>query len=90
MWVVVANWSDDLIQSRRQLRGVLLGTVGFAALWVTLSLNTGYGSRECLPVVVGIASLIIASVLLKGRTGVLLDVLSELDGRRETSHLAAE
>lgn len=79
MWVVVANWSDDLIESRRKLRGALLGIVGVAALWVTVSLNTGYGSIMCLPVVVSIAALIIASLLLKGRQGVLLgpSILSE-------------
>ncbi|UZE96192.1 hypothetical protein [Alkalimarinus alittae] len=72
MWVVIANWSDDLIESRRKLRGALLAIVGVAALWITISLNTGYGSILCLPVVVGVAALIVASLLLKGRTGVLL------------------
>lgn len=72
MWVVVANWSDDLIESRRKLRGALLGIVGVTALWVTASLNTGYGSRLCLPVVVSIAAMVIATLLLRGRKGVLL------------------
>jgi len=72
LWVIVASWSDDLITTRRQLRGALLGTVGFAALWVTISLNTGYGSPLCLPIVVSIAALVIAYLLLEGRVGVLL------------------
>lgn len=72
MWVVVANWSDDLVEPRRKLRGALLGIVGVAALWVTVSLNTGYGSIACLPIVVGVAALVVASLLLKGRKGVLL------------------
>ena len=72
MWVVVANWSDDLIESRRTLRGVLLGIVGGSTLWVTISLNFGYGSTLCLPVVVIVATIIVASLLLQGRVGVLL------------------
>lgn len=72
MWVVIVNWSDDLIESRRKLRGALLAIVGIAALWITASLNTGHGSIVCLPVVVSVATLIVASLLLKGRKGVLL------------------
>ena len=72
MWVVIVNWSDDLIESRRRLRGALLAIVGVAALWITISLNTGYGSILCLPVVVSVATLIVASLLLRGRKGVLL------------------
>jgi len=72
MWVVIANWSDDLIASRRRLRGALLGLVGVSALWVTGTLNTGYGSVLFLPVVVSVVTLIVANLLLKGRAGVLL------------------
>ena len=72
MWIVIVNWSDDLIESRRTLRGALLGIVGVAALWVTMSLNFGYGSILCLPVVVIVATIIVASLLLQGRVGVLL------------------
>lgn len=72
MWVVIANWSDDLIASRRRLRGALLGIIGFSALWVTGSLNTGYGTNLSLPAVVAVAALIVANLLLKGRNGVLL------------------
>lgn len=72
MWVVVANWADDLIESRRRLRGALLGTVGISALVVTGSLNTGQGLKLYLPAVVGIAAIIVASLLLTGRKGVLL------------------
>ena len=79
MWVVVANWSDDLIASRRKLRGFLLGIIGFSALWVTGSLNSGYGSNISLPLIVCVATLIIAHLLLKGRTGVLLGLSKPID-----------
>lgn len=98
MWAVIANWSDDLIASRRKLRGALLGIVGTSSLWVTLSLNTSYGSALSSPVVVTIAALIVASLLLRGRTGVLLGTLSpptpsisthiiEVDSSSEPVHL---
>lgn len=72
MWVVISGWPDDLIASRRRLRGALLGIVGIAALWVTVSLNTGYGSVLSLPFVVGGVTVIVASLVLTGRKGVLL------------------
>jgi len=72
IWVVVVNWEDDLLADRRRMRAVLLCTVGISALWVTLSLNTGYLSELSLPVVVGITALIGGYSLLKGRDGVLL------------------
>lgn len=72
MWVVVANWSDDLIESRRKLRGALLSIVGLSALFVTGSLNTGHSLSWLLPAVVGLAAIIVSNLLLKGRKGVLL------------------
>jgi AraC-like DNA-binding protein len=72
IWVVVANWENDLLADRRRMRAVLLCTVGVSALWVTLSLNTGYLSEPSLPVVVGITVLIAGNFLLIGREDVLL------------------
>ncbi len=72
LWVVVAHWEDDLLAGRRRMRAVLLCTVGITALWVTLTLNTGYLSELSLPVVVSITALIGGYSLLKGREGVLL------------------
>lgn len=83
LWVVIANWSDDLIATRRTLRAGLLGIVGITVLWVTISLNTGHGSRTSLPIVVAVSALIAAYLLLKGRTGVLL-------GPTETRPVACE
>ena len=72
IWVVMANWADDLLVDRRRMRAVLLCTVGVSSLWVTLTLNTGYLSEFSLPLVVGIAILVAGNMLLKGREGVLL------------------
>ncbi|NVJ61577.1 MAG: helix-turn-helix transcriptional regulator [Gammaproteobacteria bacterium] len=76
IWVVIANWQDDLVTSRRKLRGAFLGVVGFSLLWASGTLNFGYGARHWLPTLVSIATLIVAALLLKGRTGVLLGVTS--------------
>ena len=74
LWVIVSNWKDDLIESRRRLRVALLVTVGFTGLWVTVSMNNGNGGSLSLPIVVSICALIGGSLLLKGRDGVLLGI----------------
>lgn len=71
LWTVIANWKDDLVESRRTLRGVILGTMGSLVMVVIVSMNTGY-TLVPVPVLVGISSLIVAALLLKGRKGVLL------------------
>ena len=72
MWVIVAYWKDDLIESRRQLRAALLSTLGISALWVTISMNTGHGSDASIAYVVAIATILTGILLLQGREGVLL------------------
>ncbi|WP_144391857.1 helix-turn-helix transcriptional regulator [Pleionea sediminis] len=78
IWVIIVNWSDDLISTRRRLRGALMGVVGVALLLVTGTLNFGYGSTHWLSALVAIAGLIVASLLLKGREGVLLGIVPPL------------
>lgn len=77
MWVILAYWKDDLIESRRQLRAALLITIGIASLWITISMNTGQGGAHSLPFVVAVASLVTAFLLLQGREGVLLGASPE-------------
>mgnify|MGYP002148733665 CR=1 FL=1 len=67
IWVVVANWRDDLVEGRRKMRAVLMFVMGFTGLFVTISLNTGNGSSAALPFVVGFCSLFTGFVLLRGR-----------------------
>jgi len=67
IWVVLANWKDDLISGRRKLRAALLFILGTTGLVVTISLNTGNGDSIILPVVVTLCSLFTAVILLQGR-----------------------
>jgi len=66
MWTIIASWSIDLIENRRKLRGIVLGIVGFTAICVTFTVNTGLGSELSLPAVICFAVLICAHYLLKG------------------------
>lgn len=83
MWVVIANWSDDLVAPRRKLRAAMLGIVGVASLWITISLNSGHGSLISLSLVVAIAALIVATLLLTGRKGVLLGPMMLTDAAKD-------
>lgn len=75
LWTVIANWKDDLVESRRTLRGVILGAVGSLVLVVIISMNTGH-TLIPIPILIGISSIIVAAMLLKGREGVLLGPVS--------------
>ena len=76
LWTVVANWRDDLVESRRTLRGVVLGSVGSLVLVIIVSMNTGYTVIP-VPILVAVASLILAVMLLQGKAGVLLGEQSQ-------------
>ncbi len=74
LWVVIAHWQDDLIESRRRLRMLMLCTLGLTSLWVTLSMNTGYLPAFSLNVVASVAALVTGFALLKGRDGIFARV----------------
>lgn len=76
IWVVIVNWSDDLLDSRRKLRGAFLAAVGVSLIWASWTLNFGYGERNWLPALISVSALIVATILLKGREGVLLGAVS--------------
>lgn len=90
LWILLANWKDDLIASRRQLRGALIIILGVVGLWVTISMNTGHGSSVALPFVTSIASLMTAYLLLKGRQGVLLGSQKKLSPLTPVIEVSAE
>ncbi|MBE1298528.1 MAG: helix-turn-helix domain-containing protein [Alteromonadaceae bacterium] len=79
IWVVIINWSDDLLDSRRKLRGAFLAAVGISLIWATWILNFGYGERNWLPAVISVAAFIVATILLKGSKGVLPDTVSTVE-----------
>jgi len=85
LWIIISNWKDDLIASRRRLGVALLTTVGFTGLWVTFSMNTGNSGSLSLPLVVSVCALIGGSLILKGRDGVLLGGQLNQAGERLSS-----
>lgn len=78
IWVVIIHWSDDLVDSRRILRGVFLSVIGVSVIWTSWMLNFGYGSRNGLLALISVAALLVATILLKGRKGVLVETASLL------------
>lgn len=86
LWITIANWRDDLIASRRQLRLFLLATVGIAGLCVTISLNTGHGSWVIVDLSVSISLLVACYLLLKGRDGSLLGAETRESIRDKNQH----
>lgn len=72
LWVVAANWRDDLVESRRQMRGIVIGGVGVAVMVIIVSMNTGLGARLPLALVVLTCALVTGFFLIQGRAGALL------------------
>lgn len=71
LWTVIANWSDDLVESRRILRGVVLGAVGSVVLVIIVGMNTGHVLVP-VPILVSVVAVVCGFLLLRGRSGVLL------------------
>ena len=74
LWITAAHWRNDLVEGRRQLRVALLVSVGATSLCVTVSLNHGLDTRQLLAGMVGVATLLVGFLLLRGQEGVLLDL----------------
>ncbi len=74
LWTVVNSWSDDLVESRRRLRGVVLILVGVAILLVVIPLNTQIVGIWLPYLVINISALSCTFFLLQGRTGVLFGI----------------
>lgn len=71
LWTVIENWADDLIESRRKLRGAVLIGVGIGVLLVVVPSNTGI-ARSWLPYLsISTITLICSYFLLQGQSGVL-------------------
>lgn len=71
IWVVVSNWDDDLVESRRRLRGGFLVAVAIAILLVIVPMNTGIADSWLPYSSVGVISLVCAYFLLQGSQGLL-------------------
>ena len=71
IWVVVSNWNDDLVESRRRIRGVFLCMAAVAIFLVIIPMNTGISGIWLPYSSVGLISLFCAYFFLKGNKGVL-------------------
>ncbi len=74
LWITAVHWRDDLVEGRRKLRVALLVSLGATMLCVTISLNHGLDTRQLVAGMVGITTLLVGFLLLRGQEGVLLDV----------------
>lgn len=71
IWVVVSNWNDDLVESRRRIRGVFLCMAAVAIFLVIIPMNTGISGIWLPYSSVCLISLFCAYFFLKGNKGVL-------------------
>jgi AraC-like DNA-binding protein len=85
LWTVVASWSDDLVESRRQLRGVVLIAVGISVLLVVIPANTHIVGRWLPYLSISIITLTCAYFLLHTHQGILFGfvkpVLNDADSQ---------
>jgi len=78
LWTVWSNWEDDLVESRRRLRGVVLTGVGVSVLLVVIPLNTGLVGVWLPYLSIAVINLVCTYSLLRGRTGVLFGIPTQL------------
>lgn len=71
LWTVITNWSDDLVESSRQLRGAVMVGVGLSVLFVIVPMNTGWVGIWLPYLSICLISLLCSYFLLHGRKGVL-------------------
>ena len=74
LWITAVHWRNDLVEGRRKLRVALLVSVGATLLCVAVSLNHSLDTRQLVAGMVGVATLLVGFLLLRGQEGVLLDV----------------
>ncbi len=77
LWTVWANREDDLVESRRRLRGLVLTGVGTSVLLVVVPLNTGVVGVWLPYLSISVIALICAYSLMRGRNGVLFGIPSQ-------------
>jgi len=78
LWTVVSNWSDDLVESSRRLRGVVLIGVGLSVLLVIVPMNTGIVGRFVPYMSICVVTLACAYFLLQGQQGVLFGIQASI------------
>jgi len=81
LWAVVANWSDDLVESRRRLRGVMLIGVGTCVFLVIIPITTGIVGMWLPYLSIIFITLLCAYSLLRGRSGDLFGVMPRIQNQ---------
>lgn len=71
LWLIVSNWSDDLVESRRKLRVAMLIIVGGAVSTAVISLNFGLAGEYTRGIIVSVSAFTIIYFLMAGKKGVL-------------------
>lgn len=71
LWTVITNWSDDLVESSRQLRGAVMVGVGLSVLFVIVPMNTGWVGIWLPYLSICVICLLCSYFLLHGQKGVL-------------------
>ena len=77
LWTVIAHWEDDLVESSRTLRGVVLIGVGVSVICVVVPMNTGIVGLWLPYLSICIVAFVCAYFLLVGKTGVLFGLQSD-------------
>jgi AraC-like DNA-binding protein len=75
LWTVTSNWSDDLVESRRQLRGAVLIGVGISVLLVVIPANTHIVGRWLPYLSINVITLVCAYFLLHTQQGELFGLV---------------
>lgn len=78
LWVILKHRSDDLVETRRQLRVRVLSVVGIVVLFNVASIKFGLGGEFVRLLLAAMAAFITAYLLLEGRKGVLFNVMSDI------------
>ncbi|WP_430462232.1 helix-turn-helix domain-containing protein [Thalassolituus sp. LLYu03] len=67
-WEVIVHWNDDLVEARRRLRGGVMLATGIAVGWGIFSYNLRIGDSVSRYLAIDSAILILAWLLLQGRS----------------------
>ena len=65
LWVIFTNWSNDMVENRRQSRALMVTVLGLTLFLMLLSEDAGSGFAILLPTTVILMSFIIGFVLLQ-------------------------
>jgi AraC-like DNA-binding protein len=74
LWSVISHWKDDLVESSRHLRTVVLVCVGISILLVVVPMNTGLLNLDISYLAILTSILVCAYFLIEGKRGVLYGV----------------